>query len=278
MRRPVITLTTDFGQSDGYVAAMKGVLLSFCPDAAVVDVSHQVPPQSIIQGAYVLSTIPPYFPAGTIHLAVVDPGVGGGRRAVAVRSARATYVAPDNGLLSLALAADPPQDAVLLEPGRGWAGSGPISATFHGRDLFAPAAARLACGAHLPDLGTPLPLDGLVRLAGLEPEHLPDGSWQGQVLHVDHFGNLITSFTAGRIPGAECSIRVGPATVAGLRPTFSAVAPGELLAYVGSSGHLEIAVRDGSAAARLNVKPGDPVFVEFPVAKDTIGTKDTKHS
>lgn len=262
MSRPTITLTTDFGHSDGYVAAMKGVLLGICPEAAIVDVSHEIPPQSIAQGAFILSTIVPYFRPGAIHIAVVDPGVGSTRRAVAVRSARATYVAPDNGLLSLALSADPPREAVHLRPERGWAGPGPISPTFHGRDLFAPAAAHLACGAGLDELGEALAVDSLAKLAGLEPDarRQADGAWLGQVLHVDRFGNLITSLRPEREPGRRTyAVQVASASLTGLQPAFSAVQPGELLAYVGSSGYLEIAVRDGSAAARLGAGVGAPV-------------------
>ncbi len=263
MSRPIITLTTDFGQADGYAGAMKGIILGICPEAIVVDISHEVRPQAVQQAAYVLSTVTPHFPPGAIHLVVVDPGVGSDRRPIAVRSERAAYVAPDNGVLSLALVADPPQAAVHLQA------SQPIGATFHGRDLFAPAAARLACGVDLAEMGEPISLAGLVTLSSLSPQRRPDGSWLGQILHIDRFGNLISDIPVPHPPGgrstgrgSQVAVWVGEERIAGVIRTYSDVAPGELVAYVGSSGHLEIAVRDGSAAARLRVGVGDPVRVE----------------
>jgi hypothetical protein len=255
MSRPVITLTTDFGQADGYVGTMKGVILGLCPDATLVDISHDVRPQAISQAAYLLSTVVPYFPPGAVHLAVVDPGVGGDRRPIAVGCGRAVYVAPDNGLLTMALDLDPPRLAVQIQP------VGPLSATFHGRDLFAPAAARLACGVDLDEMGLPIPLSSLVTLPGLQPQRQDDGSWLGQVLHIDRFGNLITNLQPSDA-GCQSIIRVGAVRLAGLRRTFGDVAPGEILAYVGSSGYLEIARRDGNAADRLGVAVGDAVQVE----------------
>ena len=255
MSRPIITLTTDFGQADGYAGAMKGIILSICPEAILVDISHEIQPQAVRQAAYVLSTVTPHFPAGTVHLVVVDPGVGSDRRPIAVQTGRAIYVAPDNGVLSLALAADPPQLAVQLYADQ------PISATFHGRDLFAPAAARLACGASLDQVGEPISPAGLVTLPSLDPQRQIDGSWLGEILHVDRFGNLISNIQHP-IPNIRLAVWVGKERIAGVIRTYSDVAPGEMVAYVGSSGHLEIAVRDGSAAARLGVGVGDPVRVE----------------
>lgn len=266
MSRPVITLTTDFGQADGYVGTMKGVILGICPEAALVDISHDIRPQAIQEAAYVLHTATPYFPPGTIHLVVVDPGVGSPRRPLVVQTVWAVYVAPDNGVLSLALAQDPPCLAVHLTETRYRLPQ--ISATFHGRDLFAPAAAHLACGIAPRDMGEPVPLSDLVTLPSLRPTLQPDGSWRGEVLHVDRFGNLITNIQYpipnSRRPGARGQIGVlaGGKWIVGLRQTFSDVAVGELVAYVGSSGYLEIAVRQGSAAARLGMGVGDPVWVE----------------
>jgi len=255
MSRPIITLTTDFGQADGYAGAVKGIILGICPEAVVVDISHEVRPQAVRQAAYVLSTVTPHFPPGAVHLVVVDPGVGSDRRPIAVRSGRATYVAPDNGVLSLALAADPPQRAVHLRADQ------PISATFHGRDLFAPAAARLACGVDLAEMGEPIPLAGLVTLPNLSPRRRPDGSWLGQIQHVDRFGNLISDIEYPT-SDVQATVWVGNERIAGVIRTYGDVAPGALVAYVGSTGHLEIAVRDGSAAARLGVGVGDAVRVE----------------
>ena len=258
MSRPVITLTTDFGQADGYVGAMKGVILSLCPDAALVDISHEIRPQAVEQAAYVLSTAVAYYPPGTVHLVVVDPGVGSERRPLAVQTERAMYVSPDNGVISLALAQDPARQAVRLAEQRYRLPS--VSATFHGRDIFAPAAAHLACGASLIEMGEALPVSALVELSISTPEPQP-GGWRCVILHVDRFGNLITNFQI--LPhqrGIEVSAggrRIGP-----ISHTFSDVAPGELLAYVGSSGYLELAAREGSAAETLSLDVGDMVQIE----------------
>ena len=259
MSRPVITLTTDFGQTDGYVGAMKGVILSICPDASLVDISHEIRPQAVEQAAYVLSTAVTYYPPGTIHLVVVDPGVGSERRPIAVQTARATYVSPDNGVLSLALSHDPARQAVHLTESSYRLSQ--VSTTFHGRDIFAPAAAHLACGALLDDMGEGLPVSELVELPVHTPEPQPGGAWRCEILHVDHFGNLITNF---RLQSHENGIEVsaGGRSIGQVRHTFADVGPGELLAYEGSSGYLEIAVREGSAAETLSLDVGDTVQIE----------------
>jgi S-adenosylmethionine hydrolase len=259
MARPIITLTTDFGTADTYVGTMKGVLLGLCPHAALIDITHEIRPHAVRQAAYLLSTATPFFPPGTVHLVVVDPGVGSARRAVAVQAGRATFVAPDNGVLTLALAHDPPHLAVALtNPGYHLP---QISATFHGRDIFAPAAAHLACGADPRDMGDPFPPANLVRLPSLEPRRRPDGTWLGEVLHVDRFGNLVTN-VQGIMPNAQCTVEIAGQRITSLSRTFADVAPGELLIYVGSSGYLEIAVRGGSAATHLGVGVGAPVEVQ----------------
>jgi S-adenosylmethionine hydrolase len=260
MSRPIVTLTTDFGQADGYVGTMKGVILGICPDAILVDISHEIRAQAVHEAAYLLSTAAPYFPPGSVHLAVVDPGVGSERRPIVVQTDRAIYVAPDNGLLGLLLSQESANLAVHLTNPRHRLSQ--ISATFHGRDIFAPAAAYLACGTDLHDMGEPISVAELVTLPPLQPERQPDGSWLGQVLHVDRFGNLVTSF---RWPMADLqppiSILVAGKQVVGLSRTFSDVEPGQLVAYMGSSGYLEIATREGSAANHLGVAVGDPVAV-----------------
>lgn len=262
MVRPTISLTTDFGTADGYAGTMKGVMLAICPEAALVDISHEVPPQAIQQAAHVLSTAVPYFAPGAVHLVVVDPGVGSERRPIAVQTGRATYVAPDNGVLSLALAQDPAHLAVhLTEPRYRLA---PVSATFHGRDIFAPAAAHLACGTTLLEMGLAIPVSDLVPLPLRQPEQQPDGSWQGTVLHIDRFGNLITNIQAPIAvtgPQSPISILVGNTQIVGLSRTFADVAPGEVVAYVGSNGHLGIAVREGNAAVQLGLDVGALVQV-----------------
>ena len=259
MSRPVITLTTDFGQADGYVGAMKGVILSICPEAALVDISHEIRPQAVVQAAYVLSTAVAYYPPGTVHLVVVDPGVGSQRRPIAVRTERAAYVGPDNGVLSLALDQDPARQAVHLTEPRYRLCS--VSATFHGRDIFAPAAAHLACGAPLEEMGETLPVSEMVELPISSPEPQPGGDSKGVILHVDRFGNLITNFQV-RPHQHGIRVRAGGRWIDQISRTFTDVDRGELLAYIGSSGYLEIAAREASAARILSLDVGDTVQIE----------------
>jgi hypothetical protein len=259
MSRPIITLTTDFGLIDGYVGTMKGVLLSLCPEAELVDISHEIRPQAVKQAAYVLSTAVPYFPPGTVHLVVVDPTVGSERRPLVIETGRAFYVAPDNGVLSLAFHHDPARRAVHLTNARYRLAH--VTATFHGRDIFAPAAAHLACGTGPGEMGDPVPLSELVTLPDLEPRRRPDGSWQGEILHIDRFGNLITNVRI-RDPGSSMAVTAGGRRIETLSRTFADAEPGQLLTYRGSSGYLEVAVREGSAAHTLGLGIGDPIQVE----------------
>jgi S-adenosylmethionine hydrolase len=191
--------------------------------------------------------------------------VGSERRPIAVQTARASYVAPDNGVLSLALVQDPAQVAVHLTAAQYRLPH--VSATFHGRDVFAPAAAHLACGVEPLEMGDPIPVTELLTFPPSEPEPQPDGSWLGEVLHIDHFGNLISSFqypipnTQHRPASPHLSVEVAGQRIPRLSRTFAAVAPGELVAYVGSSSHLEVAVREGNAAKVLGVGVGAPIHV-----------------
>ena len=257
MSRPVVTLTTDFGLMDGYVGTMKGVILGICPDVVLVDISHDVEPQRVQQAAYLLSSAAPYFPQGTVHLVVVDPGVGGARRAVVVETERAAYVAPDNGVLSMLLGDDPKASAYHLANPRYRLPR--VSNTFHGRDIFAPAAAHLSCGIAAQALGHPIPLSELLHLPFPKPVQLADGAWQGEILHIDRFGNLVTTFREP-LPQPLSYVQIKGRQIASLSRTFSDVRPKELVAYVGSSDFLEIGIRDGSAAASLGAHIGDPVF------------------
>jgi S-adenosylmethionine hydrolase len=254
---PIITLTTDFGLADGYIGTMQGVILSIAPGATLVDLSHQVPAQDIRAGAFVLYQAVPFFPPDTIHVAVVDPGVGSQRRAIAVRTAQGTFVAPDNGLLSYVLASTGDQVTVSL--------ANPayqlprVSSTFHGRDVFAPTAAHLANGVPLAELGPPAA--DLVRLPMPRPELTANGDLVAHVLHVDHFGNLILDVTAGDLAG-QVAFELAGRQIHGLSRTFADVAAGQLVAYVGSSrDHVEVAVRDGDAARHMGLRVGDPVLV-----------------
>jgi S-adenosylmethionine hydrolase len=260
MPRPVLTLITDFGYADGYLGAMKGVVLGICPDAELVDIAHGIPPGEVRPAAYALATAAPHFPPGTVHLIVVDPGVGSQRRPIAVQTERALYVAPDNGVLSLALRQDPPRLAVHLN--RSAYHLTPVSATFHGRDVFAPVAAHLAAGIALDAVGEPLAPSDLTFLPAAQPARSPDGSWLAEIVHIDHFGNLITNlpWADSKIHPPGLAIRLGGALVPMVR-TYADVEPGEMVAYVGSSGHIEIAVREGDAARRLGANVGTPVEV-----------------
>ncbi len=260
MHRPVITLTTDFGLTDAYVGAMKGVLLGICPGAVLVDLSHEIPPQDVRGAAFVVAAAAPYFPEGTVHLVVVDPGVGSTRRAVAVLTQRSLFVAPDNGVLSLALLQEPVvQTAELANPRYRLP---EVSATFHGRDLFAPAAAHLACGTPLQELGPPI--TDLVTLPWPPPELQADGSLIACVLHVDRFGNLILNVQPGHVEGwprDQIEFEIAGRQVVGVSRTYADVPSGVPVAYLGSSGYLELGVRDGNAAARWGVGASALVWV-----------------
>ncbi len=284
MRR-AITLVTDFGTRDGYVGEMKGVLLEGAPDARLVDVTHDVPPGDVRAGAWVLGRIWPRFPPGTVHLAVVDPGVGGEREAVAARIDDRWLVAPDNGLLTLAerggagAVAGTVEDASPdtgagratretstrsrveaareLDPDR--VGLEPLSDTFHGRDLFAPAAARLAAGGDPAELGPVLDPEELARLE-LEAPRREGDAVRGSVVHVDRFGNLVTNVPTGWLPASPV-VEVGDHRIVTLGDSFASVAPGEAVLIRGSVGTLEVCVRDGSAAERLGVGRGAEVVV-----------------
>jgi len=258
---PIITLTTDFGRQDGYVGAMQGVILNICPTATIVHLSHSIPPQDINAAAFILYQIFQYYPAHTVHCVVVDPGVGSKRRAVAVRTDHGTFVGPDNGVFSLALRAEGVnvlEAVTLTNPDYQLSG---VSATFHGRDIFAPAAAFLARGTEPDRLGP-----AAINLVQIDHLRLPEPGQPveaAHIIHVDHFGNLILNITELHLDRKDNPrFTIAGQTIPRLSRTFADVAAGELLAYVGSShGHLEIAVRNGSAARRLGVKAGARVTV-----------------
>lgn len=280
----IITLTTDFGTRDGYVASMKGRILSRCPEARLVDISHEIPPQDVMAAAFVLREAAKDFPGGTIHLAVVDPGVGTARRAVAVRhavsGARAEtgtgrseaarpehcFVGPDNGLISLVLGTSEPERAIELDDPAHWAHPGP-SSTFHGRDIFAPVAGSLARGIDIRNLGTPV--DRLRTLRWVEPTFHDDGisAW---IAHIDRFGNAITNVSAGlfreRLRGRAFKAHVGAAKLTALSATYADVEQGEPVLLVGSHGFLEVAVRQGNASELLSIRQGAPVHLVFDSA------------
>ncbi len=259
---PLITMTTDFGMSDGYVGTMKGVILSIAPDATIVDITHDIQPHAISQAAFVVASAAPYFPPGTIHLVVVDPGVGSERRAIAVQTKKAIFVAPDNGVLTFVLQpfADESVPAKIIHLTRRKYWLPQVSSTFHGRDIFAPVAAHLAAGVSISKLGKPI--DDPVLLDIPQPRQISDGSLQGHVIYVDRFGNLVTDIPAAWL-GKEKQWRVEVAgrVVEQLSPTYADVSRGQLLALIGSSGLLELAVREGSAALMLGIGVGASVVV-----------------
>lgn len=250
-----ITLLTDFGTADGYVAAMKGVISTIAPEAVIDDASHDIPPGDVFAASMTLSRYWRLYPPGTIHVVVVDPGVGTDRRAVAARIDDRLFVAPDNGILTRVLAEGQEADAVVLESAAHRRDE--VSATFHGRDLFAPAAAHLARGVPLHELGGPV--SDLVRLRLPEPTRGPLG-FEGEVVQVDRFGNLITNVPGSWVaPGSR--IIVAGVEIASLGRSYADVEPGAALALTGSTGMLEICVRDGSAAESLAAGRGARVMV-----------------
>ena len=252
---PIITLTTDFGLRDPFVGVMKGVILGICPEARLVDLTHDIDPQDILGAQLALESSVPFFPVGTVHLAVVDPGVGSARRALAVQSGGQCFVGPDNGLLSFAFKM-PGWTAVSLTAEHYRRPH--VSQTFHGRDVFAPAAAHLARGVRLEHFG-PLVLDP-VRL-DLPAAREEGGALVGEVIAEDRFGNLITSLMAEGMAqlrgGATVEVegrRLGP-----LKAFYSGGEPGVPAPIIGSQGRLEIFVREGSARAILGARRGTPV-------------------
>ncbi len=248
-----VTLLTDFGTRDGYVAAMKAVLADLAPDVFVADAAHDLPQGDVYGGAIALLRYWRVYPAGSVHVVVVDPGVGTRRRALAVEADGRFLVGPDNGVLSWALADAGARRAVeIREPVAGAPGD---SATFHGRDVFAPAAAHLALGRPLEGLGPPA--DDLVRLP--RPSHEPAaGVVRGVVIAVDRFGNLITNIPAASLP-PRVHVHVAEKDVGPLRRVYGDVEPGAVLALIGSLASLEVSVRDGSAAEMLGVQRGAAV-------------------
>ncbi|MFN8457552.1 MAG: SAM-dependent chlorinase/fluorinase [Anaerolineae bacterium] len=263
--RPIITLTTDFGQQDGYVGAMCGVILGICPETVLAHISHDIPPQDIHAAAFVLYQAFSYYPPHTIHCVVVDPGVGSHRRAIAVRTSHGIFVGPDNGLFSLVLSAEPVNvlEAVTLTNHDYQLPM--VSSTFHGRDIFAPAAAHLAAGVPLSKLG-PRAIN-LVRLE-LTAKVSPQSSQpylEAQIIHIDHFGNLFLNLTQHDIVDSELvTFTIGGQVITSLSSTFADVEEGHLLAYTGSTrDHIEIAIRNGNAAQTLGLRVGDVIKVEL---------------
>lgn len=258
--RPVVALLTDFGTRDHYVGTMKGVVLGVCPDAALIDITHEIPPQDLLAGALELAAAYRYFPAGTVFLVVVDPGVGSGRRALAAEAGGYRFVAPDNGVLTAVLRESPPQIVVELSNPKYARTS--VSRTFEGRDRFAPAAGWLARGAPIDSFG-PVVRD-YVNLTIPTPSVDTDRA-TGIVLRVDRFGNLISnlhrSIVEPFMASGRAEVRIAGRPVPYIVDTYADAPAGALCALFGSTDHLEIAIPQGNAAARLGVGRGAEVVV-----------------
>ncbi len=252
----IITLLSDFGWKDGYVASMKGVMLGIHPEAQLVDISHDIPPQDIPTGAFILTTTHGFFPGGSIHLAVVDPGVGTERRSLIVQAGTHFFVGPDNGLFSQIMAQVPFWQAWELDRSEFWLPE--TSHTFHGRDIFAPVAAHLAAGVPPHQMGTPCDpkMENWFQVR-MERE----GVLCGQVIHTDHFGNGITSIRKDDLlqlspTFGKMAVEVQPHELLPLVKTYAEVPAGQFAALLGSHGNLEIAMNGGNAARELNLRRG----------------------
>ncbi len=255
---PIITLTSDFGDTDHFVAAMKGVILSIAPRATLVDISHQVAPFEIMEGAFTLAEASRHFPNKTIHLGVVDPGVGSARRPILVEAGGQYFLGPDNGLLSMVYGRA--EHCKVRHVSNSKFFRQQVSTTFHGRDIFAPVAAHLAKGTR-PSAFGPL-IDDYLRPAVDRPVRTDKRSWTGAVLKVDRFGNLITNLNVDEFPTVRerpFVLIAGVHPVEKLLPTFSDGPLGEAFVVIGSSGFLEVAVNQGSASAKLGCRAGTPV-------------------
>jgi len=258
----IITLTSDFGLTDAYTAAMKGVILRINPDVYLIDISHTINAQDISSAAFILSTVYRYFPNNTIHLVVVDPGVGTERRAIALKTPDAYFVAPDNGVLSYILQdyecekgrLSAGLEAVQLTNKKHWLI--PVSNTFHGRDIFAPVAAHLSLGVPFAEFGDNI---DIISVLPAQKPRIGSGIVTGNIIYIDHFGNLITNIGKDLITGrsTDMTVKIGNREIKGLSRNYSGGQ--ELLALIGSSGRLEIALREGSASQYLGAHIGDEV-------------------
>jgi hypothetical protein len=255
MAQPILTLTTDFGTSDHYVGAMKGVILGICPRAQIVDICHQVTPFEISEGAYTIAQAYPYFPRKTVHVVVVDPGVGTRRRPILVEAAGQYFIGPDNGVLSMVYAREKHKVR--------WIANSryfhkPVSATFHGRDIFAPVAAHLAAGVAPARVGKPIA--EYLQPDFAQPRRTGERAWSGRILKIDRFGNIVTNFHIGDFPGTPLALTIGRHKIISLARTYAEAPVGKLFLIVGSSGYLEVAMNQGSAAERIGCKTGAPVW------------------
>ncbi|MBW4635992.1 MAG: SAM-dependent chlorinase/fluorinase [Iphinoe sp. HA4291-MV1] len=265
----MITMLSDFGDRDIYVGVMKGVISQINPELRVIDLTHQIPPQNIAAARFCLMNVYPYFPDGTVHLAVVDPGVGGKRRAIAVEFANGFVVGPDNGIFSGLLSQSPAIAVVELTNSDYWRTPQP-SRTFHGRDIFAPVAAHLASGVALTELGNPIHSEALVQL-DISACLLTETGIVGSIQYIDHFGNLVTNIPGNYVQGKTWYIKAAGLTMIGCE-TYSDVSVGDAMvqstrpraiALVESHGWVEIAITSGNAQSQLQIQLGDMVELAF---------------
>jgi S-adenosylmethionine hydrolase len=257
---PIITLLTDFGLKDPYVASMKGVILGINPRCALIDITHQVNSHDIKEGAFVLGQAYSNFPKGTIHLSVVDPGVGGARNPILIVTKNYFFVGPDNGLFTIALGRESVKQAVVLANQKFFLSK--ISSTFHGRDIFAPVAAYLTLGVKPESLGPPIKSWHEISFPG---PTMKQGKLIGEIVHVDAFGNLVSNIDGKSLlqfsKGCPFVIKIGKRTMRGLKKGYWEGRKDEPIALVGSGGFLEISIREGSAQQALKVKRGDKIIV-----------------
>jgi S-adenosylmethionine hydrolase len=262
--RPVIALLSDFGTRDHYAGTMKGVMLTICPDATLIDITHDVPAHDVLDGALQLAAAARYFPAGTIFLAVVDPGVGSSRRGIAAEAGEYRFVAPDNGVLTAVFREWAPKKIVELTERR--YARPTVSRTFEGRDRFAPAAGWLAKGIQLTALGRPAPD---YHKLDIPLPQINESTINGVVLRIDRFGNLVTNIDRRSVESAAragtMAVSAGGHTVGRLVATYADIQPGEICALFGSTDHLELAANSESAADRLHLGRGAPVEVKRTV-------------
>jgi S-adenosylmethionine hydrolase len=260
----IVTFTTDFGRRDHYVAAMKGIILQIAPKTPLIDVTHQIEPQGVLRAAFVVRQIWPSFPRGTVHVAVVDPGVGTERRIIVAQYAGQTIVCPDNGIVSL-LHRDMPLEMLRTVANRELFAQAEPATTFHGRDIIAPVAGHLSRGVKPTEIGPPT--DQLEILDMPKPERLPDRSVRGEVIYVDAFGNLVTNLTRDDLAHTfvalpDAHVWLGDHDVGKIQQTYAQVESGQPLALVGSVDLLEIAVNYGNAAEHFNADTGIVVTVK----------------
>lgn len=269
----IVTLTTDFGLEDAYVAIMKGVILGIAPAARIIDYTHGIKPGNVAEATYMLKSGYRYFPRGTVHVVVVDPGVGSARRALALQTPAATFVGPDNGVFTLIVAEAQQEwgtDVRIIELTEPQFWLPEVSGTFHGRDIFAPVAAHLINGTALAALGQPISTPTVAHFA--QPQQPATGLIQGQIIHIDHFGNCITNITAEHLLCAELGqrivIEIIDQQLPGLFRTYMDGPTGTPMCLIGSSGHLELAVSNGNAARHLGVDIGDKLRVRSQAERE----------